>query len=361
MWVILSWVVSLVVLGTCCVPEQVSARRMSLNPQQKARLQHVEKIFVSALAVTENGLVDATSVRQVVSRQLSAIGFTMVAAPTEAHDVTLKVKCEERKTWEGIKRTNDQVYRPGAPSRIWKGPACQLRYILDDQQGPWRYEVRTTFDNAWEATRASRETDSGQFALRHLCQALENSTFPLALAAEWQQSHRLASLLTDSTTDTATKLNILSLADHAPDDIMLRALQDTLTQTNLTLPATVALGHMGEPAIPTLMKLLSDDASPVDIQAAAVEALGDIGAHSGNVEILPPLLAMMHAPDVHLHVQTEIVKAVGKIPDQRSVEPLQQLGLKAWTSSSTDPEMQELREAIDWSLWQITPGAHTDE
>ncbi len=361
MWVIMSWFVSLVLFGTWCAPEHVSARRMSLNPQQKVRLQHVEKIFVSALAVTENGFVDAAMVRRTVSRQLSAIGFTIVATPTETHDVTLKVKCEERKTWEGIKRTNEQAYRPGAPSRIWKGPACQLHYVLDHQQGPWRYEVRTTFDNAWNAARTRGEIDSGQFALRHLRQALENSTFPLALAAEWQQSHRLASLLTASATDTATKLNIVSLADHVPDDTMLRALQDVITQTDLTLPATVALGHMGEPAIPTLMTLLLDEASSVDIRAAAVEALGDIGASSGNTEILPPLLAMMQAPDVHLRVQTEIVKAVGKIPDQRSVEPLQQLGLKAWTSSSTDPHMQELREAVDWSLWQITPGAHTDE
>ncbi len=361
MWRLLSWVVSLVLFGICCAPEHASARRLFLDPEQKARLQHVEKIFVSALAVTEKGLVDAAMVRQAVSRQLSAIGFTIVATATEAHDVALKVKCEERKTWEGVKRTDAQAYRPGAPSRVWKGPACQLRYVLDDQPGPWRYEVRTAFENAWEAAQTSGETHAGHFALRHLRQALEHSAFPLALAAEWQQSHRLASLLTAPTTDTATKIHILSLAGHAPGDTMLRALQDSITQADLTLPATVALGHMGDPAIPTLMQLLSDDTAAVDIQVAAAEALGAIGAHSGNVRILPPLLAMMQSPDVHLRVQTAIVKTVGKIPDQASVEPLQQLGLKAWTSSSTDPHMQELREAVDWSLWQINPGAHTDE
>ncbi len=361
MWSLLSWLFSLVLFGACCAPEHVSARRLFLDPQQQARLQHAEKIFVSALAVTEKGVVDAAIVRRAVSRQLSAIGFTTVATPTETHDVALKVKCEERKTWEGVKRTEEQTYRPGAPSRVWKGPACQLRYVLDGRQGPWRYEVRTAFENAWEAARDDGEPDAGQFALRHLGQALERSTFPLALAAEWRQSRRLTSLLTAPTTDTATKITIVSLAGHVPGDTMLRALQDIIAQTDLTLPVTVALGHMGDPAIPTLMKLLLDDASSVSIQVAAVDALGKIGARSGNVRILPPLLTMMESPDVPLRVQTAIVRTVGKIPDQASVEPLQQLGLKAWTSSSTDPHMQELREAVDWSLWQINPGAHTDE
>ena len=140
---------------------------------------------------------------------------------------------------------------------------------------------------------------------------------------------------------------------------MLHALQRIRAEAEYTAPATLALGFMGEPAIPTLMDLLSDPS--VDIQAAAAEALGEIGAHSGNVQILPPLLAKIQAPDVHLRVQTEIVRAIGKTPDLRSLEPLEQLALKVWTARSNDPLMQELREAVDWSLWQINPTAHTDE
>ena len=204
-------------------------------------------------------------------------------------------------------------------------------------------------------------SDPGQFALQHLSQALRESAFPLDLAAEWKQAKLLSSLLTDPKTDKAVKLKILSLAGHMPGDTMLQALQRIRAQADFATPATVALGFMGEPAIPTLMDLLSDPSSSVDIQAAAAEALGEIGAHSGNVHIVPPLLAKMQAPDVHLRVQTEVVRAIGKTPDLRSVEPLEQLGLKAWTARSNDPLMQELREAVDWSLWQINPSAHTDE
>ena len=62
---------------------------------------------------------------------------------------------------------------------------------------------------------------------------------------------------------------------------------------------------------------------------------------------------MMDTPQIDLQVQIEIVKAIGKIPDYQSIEPLKKLGLKSWTSRSRDPLVQELREAIDWSLWQI--------
>lgn len=343
------------------VSEEASARRVLLNTQQKDRLEHAEKIFVSALALTEKGLVDATMIRKAASEQLSSIGFSVASTETDAYDVKLKVKCEERKTWKGVKKADGNVDRPGAPSRVWKGPACQLTYFLNGKEGPWQYEVRTPFENAWEAVQTNGKKDSGQFALQHLSRTIQESYFNLDLTAEWQQAHRLSSLLTAPDTDKATKLKIVSLAGRVPGDTMLHALQTVMTQPDLALPATVALGYMGEPAVPTLMNLLSDKSVAVEIKAAAAEALGEIGAHSGNVQILPPLLAMMQSSEVDLQVQTEIVKALGRIPDLRSVEPLQQLGLKAWTSRSNDPQMQQLREAVDWSLWQINPSAHTDE
>ena len=355
----LSWLIGLVLIGTCFVPAPVSAERILFNPQQKSQLQRVETIFVKAVTLTEKGLVDPTLIEKAATERLTATGFAVITTGNKPHDVVLKVRCDERKPWGGVRRSDGEMQQPGAPSRNWKGPACQLSYFFDGRKGPWQYEVRTTFDNAWEAARTNGHKNSGQFALQHLSQALRHSDFPLDLAAEWKQAERLASLLTDPQTDKATKLKILSLAGHVPGDTMLQALQRIRTQAEFSAPATVALGFMGEPALPTLMDLLSDPS--VDIQAAAAEALGEIGAHSGNIEILPPLLAKMESPDVHLRVQTEIVRAIGKTPDLRSLEPLEQFALKVWTARSNDPLMQELREAVDWSLWQINPTAHTDE
>ena len=355
----LSWLICFVLLGTLYVPPQISAERILFNPQQKAQLQRVETIFVKTVALTEKGLVDPTLIQTAAADRLTATGFTVVTAESKPHDVVLKMRCDERKPWAGIRKSDGEMQQPGAPSRNWKGPACRLSYFFDGQKGPWQYEIRTPFDNAWEAAKAGGHDDAGQFALQHLSQALRDSDFPLDLAAEWKQAGRLATLLTDPQTDRATKFKILSLAGHVPGDTMLQALQQIRTEADFAVPVTVALGFMGEPAIPTLMDLLSDPS--VDIQAAAAEALGEIGAHSGNVEILPPLLAKMEAPDVHLRVQTEIVRAIGKTPDLRSLEPLEQFALKVWTARSNDPLMQELREAVDWSMWQINPTAHTDE
>lgn len=356
---LLSWLIGLILLGTCYVPQLVSAERILFNTQQKSQLQRVETIFVKAVALTEKGLVEPTLIETATAERLTATGFTVITTGSEPHDVVLKVRCDERKPWGGVRKSDGEIQQAGAPSRHWKGPACQLSYFFDGRKGPWQYELRTTFDNAWEASRANGHGDSGQFALQHLGQKLRESDFPLDLAAEWKQAKRLSSLLTDPQTDKATKLKILSLAGHMPGDTMLEALQRIRTQADFAAPATVALGFMGEPAIPTLMDLLSDPS--VEIQAAAAEALGEIGAHSGNIEILPPLLAKMEAPDVHLRVQTEIVRAIGKTPDLRSLEPLEQFALKVWTARSDDPLMQELREAVDWSMWQINPTAHTDE
>ena len=355
----LSWLIGLALIGTCYVPAPVSAERILFNPQQKSQLQQVETIFVKTVTLTEKGRVEPTLIEKAATDRLTATGFTVVTTGNKPHDVVLKVRCDERKPWGGVRRSDGEMQQPGAPSRNWKGPACQLSYFFDDVKGPWQYEVRTAFDNAWEASRANGNGDPGQFALKHLSQALRESDFPLDLAAEWKQAERLSTLLIDPQTDRATKLKILSLAGHMPGNTMLQALQRIRTQAEFAAPATVALGFMGEPAIPTLMELLSDPS--VDIQAAAAQALGEIGAHSGNIEILPPLLAKMEAPGVHLRVQTEIVRAIGKTPDLRSLEPLERFALKVWTARSNDPLMQELREAVDWSLWQINPTAHTDE
>lgn len=141
---------------------------------------------------------------------------------------------------------------------------------------------------------------------------------------------------------------------------MLEAIQHTMTDPSLTTEAILALGRQGERATPILMNLVKTSQS-VEAKATAVQALGEIGAQNGGAQIIPHLLTMVQTPDLDLKVQTEVVKALGKMPDQRSVEPLEKLGLQAWTTRSNDPQLQKLREAVDWSLWQITPSAHTEE
>ena len=132
---LVSWLISLVLVGTCYVPEHVSANRIVFNPQQKSQLQQVKTIFIKALALTEKGLVEPTLIEKAVSDRLTSTGFTVMATESEPHDVMLKVKCDERKPWGGVRKSDGEIQQPGAPSRNWKGPACQLSYALDAGEG----------------------------------------------------------------------------------------------------------------------------------------------------------------------------------------------------------------------------------
>ena len=359
MRIVLSYLLLLSILITAIHPTESGARRNPLTTEQKEHLETAQNIRIQALALTEKGVEDSTEIHRTVANRMQAIGLTVVNEPTEP-DVILKVKCEERRSFVAMNKIGGDADQPGTPSRLWKGPACQLTYSIDNQVAPWRQEVRTEFEDAWEAATAQGKRDSGLFALEHLNQALQSSNFPLELLAEWKQSTRIASLLLSKDSNHATKQYIIRVAKKVPDPKILQALQLSMSDTSLAPQATRAMGFMGTAAIPFLLQLLEDSDS-AEIKALAAQALGEIGSRSGDMTILPPLLAMMDSPNIDLHVQTEIVKAVGKVPDHQSEEPLKKLGLKAWTSRSNDPRMQELREAIDLSLWQINPSAHTDD
>lgn len=346
------------VLSAVSPPESL-ARRNTLTPDQQERLKTAQTVRIQALALTEKGKADHEAIQRVVSDRVKTFGLTVVDVPTQPHDAVLKVKCEERRSVVAMTKIGGDADQPGAPSRHWKGPTCQLTYSIDGQVGPWRQEVRTTFEDAWEAAQTHGKKDSGLYALDQLKGALQESDFVLELLSEWKQAKRMATILTSPESSPGTKETILRLAKKVPAPTMLQALQTTMANADMAPHAIRAMGFMGTAANPILLDLLKHSDS-VEIKALAAQALGEVGAHSGDMTILPPLLAMMDAPKIDLQVQMEIVKAVGKIPDHRSIEPLQELGVKTWTSRSPDPRMQELREAIDMSLWQINPNPHSE-
>lgn len=359
MKVAISCLLLIFTLFSTVIPIESLARRNAFTPDQKEHLRTAQDIRVQTLALTEKGAADSGAIQRVISDRLHTIGLTVVNTSTKPHDVMLKVKCEERRSSVAMTTIGGDADQPGAPSRLWKGPACQLTYSIDGQIGPWRQEVRTPFEDAWQTAKTHGHKDSGLYALDQLGKVLHEHDFPLELLAEWKQAKRLAAILTSKGTRPATKRIILRLAKKVAAPTMLQALHTTMSDQNLAPHATRAMGFMGTAASPFLLDLLQKSDS-VQLKALAAQALGEIGAHSGDMTILPPLLAMMDSPTINLQVQTEIVKAIGKIPDHQSEDSLQQLLVKAWTSRSTDPRMQELREAIVWSLWQINPSAHTE-
>ena len=352
---------SLVCLIVICVlAEEVFPRQRTLSLDEKAQLKEAQTIYVETIALTEKGLVKPDGIREVVDRRLEEMGYSVTHSSQDPRDVTVKIKCEERKTWAGVTTRGGDADRLFSHSRVWKGPACQVTYSLNEQVSGWRQEVRTNFENAIRAAKIAQVKDSGAYALTELTRQLEEDDFPLLLTAEWRQAERLMKLMNQPETDNHLRAKIIPLLGKTSDQSVLAPLTEALHDPALAPDAAIALGNLGEPAAETLLQLLESTQSP-PLKVATVKGLGEIVTHSPNPTIMDALLTTLQKPNIELPVQTEIVKALGKLSNQRAVAPLEELNRKAWTNSSNDPGMKELREALSWSLWQLNPDPHSAE
>jgi hypothetical protein len=271
---------------------------------------------------------------------------------TKPHDVVFRIKCEQRKTWEGTTAAGGDADLPDAPSRLWKGPACQLTYLLGGMRIKWQREVRTDFEDAVAAAQAAQAPEPGAFAMAKLTEVLEKYDFPLLLTAEWGQPDRLLKLLDSPDTNQARKIKIMSLLGEMQADEALPKLKEALKDRDLAKQALVAMGNLGKDGIPLLIDILNT-APQTEIQAAAAKGLGQIGGIHGDSSVVLPLLAKLNDPKTDWAVLTEVAWALGKIPDKRSIQPLYEMNKKL--QKIRDPEnipLKKLKEAVYWAIKQ---------
>lgn len=339
------------------------ARREVMTPKQKERLANADTILLETLALTDRGEVDPAELTGVVARRLEELGYRMVTDPQAPHDVVFKVKCEQRKVWEGTITSGGDADLPDSPSRVWKGPACQLTYLLRGRNLGWRKEVRTEFQDAVQAAAAAGVDDPGAYALAKLKDRLEAYDFPVLVTADWGQADRLLALLDRPSTPEARKLRIIDelgrmFAEAAVPRLVRATRNDSAAVASA---ATRALGEIGKPETVPLLTTLLEAEEPV-VQAAAARALGQVGALNFDYSMVDPLLAKLETTE-NLGVKTAIVRALGKLPDQRSFDALRDLQQRVHDGrgNGADPEVAELRKALAWSLRQIRPADHTFE
>lgn len=329
-----------------------SAFREYFTPEQKTQLAKIQTVLVEAIALTDKGPGNAAPLGDVAARRLSELGYTVVRDSAQPHDVAFRVKCEQRKTWEGTTAAGGDADLPDAPSRLWKGPACQLTYLLGGMKIKWQKEVRTDFDDATAAAQAAQAPDPGAFAMEKLKDVLEKYEFPLLLTAEWGQPDRLLKLLDASDTSQARKIKIMSLLGEMQADEALPKLKEALKDRDLAKQALVAMGNLGKDGIPLLVDIMNS-APQTEIQAAAAKGLGQIGGIHGDASVVPPLLAKLNDPKTDWAVLTEVAWALGKIPDKRSIQPLYDIDKKL--QAIRDPEnvqLKKLKEAVFWAIKQ---------
>lgn len=328
------------------------AYREYFTPEQRAQLEKIQTILVEVIALTDKGSVPSDTLAGTIVQRLSRVGYAPVLDHATPHDVVFRVKCEQRKTWEGTTATGGDADLPDAPSRLWKGPACQLTYLLGGMKIKWQKEVRTEFEDAVAAAQAAQVADPGRYAMNKLQEALEKYEFPLLLAAEWGQSDRLLTLLDSPETSQSGKLKIMSLLGDMQADEAFPKLKEVLKDRDLAKQALAAIGNLGKDGIPLLVEMMNTSPQ-LEIQAAAAKSLGQIGGIAGDASVVPPLLAKLQDPKTDWTVLTEVAWSLGKIPDKRSIEPLYSLDRKL--QAIRDPEnvtLKKLKEAVFWSIKQ---------
>src|SRR5574337_678225 len=173
--------ISVIIWGLSLWGSLASAYREYFTPEQKAQLSKIQTILVETIALTDKGSVDAGSLSEDVVRRLGELGYAMVQDASKPHDVVFRVKCEQRKTWEGTASAGGDNDLPDAPSRLWKGPACQLTYVLGGKKIKWQKEVRTEFEDAAQAAQTAHDGEPGVYAMGALRNELVKYEFPLLL------------------------------------------------------------------------------------------------------------------------------------------------------------------------------------
>jgi hypothetical protein len=274
--------------------------------------------------------------------------------PAQLHDVVLKVKCEQRKTWEGTTNMGSDADLPDSPSRVWKGPACQLSYVLDGKKMGWRKEVRTDFADAQQAADAAKAGDPAAYAMSKLRERLEDYDFPALITAEWGQDERLFKLYDDPATPSARKVKLIGLFGHLFSTKAVPRLLAGLKgdDEEIAKASALALGNIGQKdTIPILIQTMKNGRP--ELRPSAAKALGVLGALHGDFTIVDPLLETLKTDDVVL--KTEVVWALGKLPDRRAYDPLLALQKSLYhvRENDADPKLVKLKEAVNWSIKQI--------
>lgn len=358
------WIVALILIGNLLPwldPDIGHARKELLTQEEKAQQARAERIYLDTLALTTHGPIDAAGLRTAVAERLAQLGYHTVIDPAQSHDVTVKVKCEELKTWEGTGRSGGDADMVDAAVRLWKGPACQISYRFGARWADWRHELRTEFVNPQEAARQAGQTDSGAYAIAKLIERVQTDPFPFLLAAEWGQSSKLTATLDATDLHIAQKQLVIGLLGTmlATDAIprLTAALKDS--DAAIVQAAATALGTIGhEDCIPPLLELFTSGTA--EQRRTAATGLGRLAPLHPNSEIVPALLAAL--PNEPVQTQIVLARALGKTTDRRVLEPLRALHRAVLKEARADssPELKELLTTLGIALDGFD-GVHTEE
>ena len=302
----------------------------------------------------------AAFVSKKVRERMEALGYAV--SDTGNHDnqdLVLIVRCESTPdvllALSSIPNHNGSgLGAAGIP------PPCSMTYRFQGELIPWKKVDRLIYVEGVSAMRrlgdGGNHTDS-EGLIGHF---LDHYDFPVLLAAEWGHVHRLVQVLNDSGVAPSRKTLVIRLLGEIQHPEGFPVLLDQLHDPVLARAAAQALGCFALDGRPHLLKVLQTRKDPL-LQTAAAIGLGKIAAMTGDSQPTQLFLDMISDPTVDLRVKTALVWALGKAPDFRAYPTLVELERTIWLDRSTDPQLQHLREAVNWSIREVKQGGHGDD
>ncbi len=335
-----------VMLWACALSGVVTAQQGAAAPLPSPKeslpaLAEAQTIFIDVTTQTNLDSPDSAPLAAILTRRLTDIGFSVVTDSAQVHDVVVQVVCRDQGGWS-------------------LGQPCLIGYAYQGKSMKWQRVDRVVFTIGVEAARAVAAEVSGSGPMETFALFLERYDSPLLLAAEWGPAIRLRSRVDSPETDLPQPRMIMFLLGEIHADDAVPCLVDALEDGSLVVSAALALGNFGATVRPPLVTLLRTSPRS-DVQAAAAQSLGRIGATTGEWSLTPLFIEVLKRPDIDIAVQIELVWALGKNPDRQALPILERLYEKVWSMRSDDPQLEELRKAIDWSHRSVRLGGHTDE
>ena len=294
-----------------------------------------------------------------VQARLETLGYRVGLAPTHSPEgLWLQIDC--RALPQKIASHSSKAGPRSSAKMRRLSPPCQLAYTYQQKVIPWKNVERLIYSESVASMTKLALSSQPLKPQECLRQFFDLYDFPVLLAAEWGHVDRLLYVLNRSDTPLSRQRLILTLLGETQVERGYPVLVAKLQDLRIAKETAEALGFFGLRAQSHLLALVPDSANP-QLQVAAAKGLGRIAAATGNSQYTPLYMKMVADVTVDMRVRTQLVWALGKAPDMRSYSTLLQLEQHMWNDHSQDPDLQEFREAVDWTIRQVKQGGHGDD
>ena len=353
-----------IILGVCCVLALAEAAAAQLSDLRYSRqpLPGGSDISEVGLAVdfgSAQDFIQPNVIIETLQHRLETLGYRVAQGSTHSPDgLLVQVDCQA--LHEKISSPSSGALKTPSANVQRLSPPCRLAYRYQQEVIPWKKVDRFVYS---ESAATMKQLAALPRALKpQECakQFFQFYDFPVLLAAEWGHVDRLLQVIHRPSTPVSRQRLILTVLGETHMEKGYPILIEKLQDFRVAKEAAQALGFFGLPAQKHLLPILQDYSNPL-LQEAAAKGLGRIAATTGNSQHTPLYMKMVADSTVNIRVRTQLAWALGKAPDMRAFSTLLELEQQIWAQYSHDPQLQEFREAVDWSIREVKQGGHGDD